>query len=366
MFKNISLTRQVLERHSHTMRQFIDFRQTTLPNSTGIIEATNSSGLSFTILPDRGLDIWTAAYNGLPLTWISQGAPYAPDFGQSWLEQFNGGLLVTCGLTHVGPPEVDSITGERRDIHGKYSRLRALHVGVRTLGWDGDRYTLELSGVLAEVGWFPQQLRLERTYSMTLGAPRIDISDRVTNVGDTLTPLMVLYHFNFGYPVIAAGTELHTPYESVRPRDDPARAGYDGWPVYEAPQALYAEQVFFHHVKRTANDPTVPAALIRGDGGLLLEWNSDELPYLTQWKNIRQGGYVCGVEPGNCIPEGQNAARASGRLRLLAPGESQTFSCALSVLPDANAVSAARARIDSLRMGGVPVRGVSLDDYPLP
>jgi hypothetical protein len=58
-----------------------------------IVEAYNSSGLTFTILPDRGLDIWQASYNGRPLTWIAlaPGSPYQPDMGQEWLRQFNGG-----------------------------------------------------------------------------------------------------------------------------------------------------------------------------------------------------------------------------------------------------------------------------------
>src|SRR5436190_5200314 len=124
------LTREAVERHSLDMRQFIDFRQSTLPNGMRIIEAYNSSGLTFTILPDRGMDIWTAHFNGVPLTWISQGSPHPADFGQTWLQQFNGGLLTTCGLTHVGPPEKDDVTGEARGIHGDYTRLRAQDIWV--------------------------------------------------------------------------------------------------------------------------------------------------------------------------------------------------------------------------------------------
>lgn len=70
------LTRDEVERHSLDMRQFIDFRQATLPNGMRIIEAYNSSGLTFTLLPDRGMDIWMAHYKGVPLTWISQGSPF--------------------------------------------------------------------------------------------------------------------------------------------------------------------------------------------------------------------------------------------------------------------------------------------------
>lgn len=65
------LDRDALARHSVEPRQWMDFRQATLPDGQRIIDATNSSGLAYTILPDRGLDVWTATYNDRPLTWIS-------------------------------------------------------------------------------------------------------------------------------------------------------------------------------------------------------------------------------------------------------------------------------------------------------
>src|SRR5215207_5289858 len=99
-------TREQFERHSVDMRQFIGFRPSTLTNGMRIIDAYSVSGLHFTILPDRGFDIWAADYKGIPLTWISQGSPHQPDFGQSWLRQFNGGLMVTAGLMNVGGEEI--------------------------------------------------------------------------------------------------------------------------------------------------------------------------------------------------------------------------------------------------------------------
>src|SRR5262245_2437740 len=129
--------RPTVEKHSLDMRQFIDFRQATLPNGLRTVEVYNGSGLTFTLLPDRGLDIWTAHYKGKPLTWISQGSPFPPDFGQSWLRQFNGGLMTTCGLTHAGPPETDDQTGEIRDLHGKFTRLRAGSLQING-GWMSD------------------------------------------------------------------------------------------------------------------------------------------------------------------------------------------------------------------------------------
>ncbi len=327
-------TRQEIEHHSVDMGQFADFRQSTLENGMRIIEAYNSSGLTFNVLPDRGLDIWQAFYNGLSLTWCAQGSPYPPDMGQEWLRQFNGGLRVTCGLTHVGPPETDAITGQWRDIHGLYSRLRASDVQVSRQWNAKNQYTIELSGVVCESVLFSEQLRLERIYRLTLGEPTIEIFDQITNLGDMPSPLMVLYHFNVGFPMVGAGARLHTPDENVIPRDDHAVPGLDRWADYDAASAQYAEQVFFHHVK-AGQDGMSEALLTRNNLGLAIRWNTSTLPYLTQWKNTRQGVYVSGIEPSNCLPEGQNRARESGRLVMMEPGESREFSCSLTLLGDA-------------------------------
>jgi len=355
------LAREQIERHSLDMRQFIDFRQSWLANGMRLIEAYNGSGLSFTILPDRGLDIWTAHYNGVPLTWVAQGSPFAPDFGQPWLRQFNGGLLTTCGLTHAGPPETDPRTGEVRDLHGRYTRLRATGIAA-TGAWVNSGYLMELSGTVAESALFGEQLRLDRTYRMALGEPSIEITDSVTNVGDMPAPLMVLYHVNLGYPLISQDTTFDSAYHGVYPRDAEARKGTHRWADYDAAIPGYAEQVYFHHVKADPNGQSA-AALLQKSFGLLYTWDTSTLPYITQWKNVRQGIYVCGVEPGNCLPEGQNAARESGRLVMLEPGAEQRFSLKLTVLDGAEAVEAARGRIADLRATGTPLAHCNLHGY---
>ena len=352
--------RDTLEQHSVDLRQFIDFRQSTLPNGMRVVDVHNSSGLTFTLLPDRGLDLWTATYNGAPLTWISQGAPHPPDFGSPWLRQFNGGVLVTCGLRHVGPPEVDDRSGETRDLHGDFTRLRAY--GITTHGgWAGDAYKLELTGTVAEASLFGEQLRLTRTYRVTLGEPSVEIVDTVENLYDTPAPFMLLHHFNFGYPLVQDGVMFHVAGAQVYPRDLTARAALQEWNRYNAATPHHLEEVFFHQVMAGA-DGLALAALASDSFGLQIEWDTTHEPYLTQWKNYRRGIYVCGVEPGNCVPEGQNRARRDGRLVMLEPGERQVFRNRLTVLPDAAAVTAMQERVAALKLHGRAV-AVSLADY---
>lgn len=347
------LTRETLARYSVDLRQFIDFRQSTLPTGQRIVEAYNASGLAFTLLPDRGLDIWHASYNGMPLTWISQNSPHAPDFGANWLRQFNGGLLVTCGLRHAGHPEVDDVTGEQRDLHGAYTRLRTGSLSTNGM-WLGDRYVLELTGAVAESSFFGEQLRLTRTVRMALGEPWLEIRDHVENVGDAPSPLMHVHHINFGYPLVHEGVELLSATVAAYPVDDNARRGLARRSHYDAASAQRPEEVFFHHV-RTDADGTAVAALVSATSGVQVEWDATQAPYLTQWKNFRQGVYLNGVEPGNCLPEGQNRARRSGRLVMLAPGDACTMRTRIAILPDAAAVQAVRDRVAKLEATGIPV-----------
>jgi hypothetical protein len=368
-------TREEIERHSLDMRQFIDFRQSTLPNGMRIIDAYNSSGLTFTLLPDRGLDIWTAHYKGIPLTWISPGSPHPPDFGRGWLEQFNGGLLTTCGLTHVGPAEVDDVTGERRDIHGKYSRLRAENVQIANSHYEPvslaedeppyERYELIICATVHQSSLFGEQLELRRTIWQSLAQPDIGLSDHITNIGDKPAPLMLLYHLNLGFPLIQEGSQLYLNAEKVYPRDAAAKAGYETWARYDAPTSSYPEQVFFHHLKTISDGGFARMLLVNAteDLGLKLQWDTGNLPYFTQWKNTRQGIYVCGFEPGNCIPEGQNAARKNGRLVMLEPGQSIDTYWSLDILEGSDRVKGYKAILSQNDSERIPIKNCQLDDY---
>ncbi|MBL8162596.1 MAG: aldose 1-epimerase family protein [Anaerolineae bacterium] len=368
-------TESEIQRHTLDLRQFIEYRESTLPNGMRIIDARSASGLSFTLLPDRGLDIWSAHYKGIPLTWLSPGSPHPPDYGQAWLQQFNGGLLTTCGLAHVGPPEVDEATGARRDLHGNYTRLRAQDVYVDTklsghwITEDHDthrRYELELNATIYESSLFGYQYKVQRKYWLSMHQPDIGIRDVVTNIGDQPAPLMLLYHINVGYPLVQAGAQLVTPHERVYPRDAAARAGFDTWSRYEAALPGYAEQVFFHKLMTSRQENAHVQVLLTNaqeDFGFKVTWDPATLPYLTQWKNTRQGIYVSGIEPGNCIPEGQNAARKNNRLQLLQPGESVETYVAMDVLDGSDSVKAHKDGILSTQRDGQPIAACHLDDY---
>src|SRR5262249_49760068 len=114
-------------------------------------EFRTGTGFQFTVLIDRGLDIAAAEYCGRPLAWRSLTSDAHPMYyepeGLGWLRTFYGGLLVTCGLTFVGAPEVDR--GQPQGLHGRVSHIPATNVWADGT-WEGDNYRFWLRGKLRE------------------------------------------------------------------------------------------------------------------------------------------------------------------------------------------------------------------------
>ena len=50
-----------------------------------------------------------------------------------------------------------------------------------------------------------------------------------------------------------------------------------------------------------------------------VSWSLDTLPILAQWKNMKSGDYVLGLEPSSCYIMGRERERKEGRLMTLEP-----------------------------------------------
>jgi hypothetical protein len=306
------------------------------------------SGFRFQVLLDRGLDVGAAEQAGRPLAFLhpALGAPALHERpGIGWLRTFGGGLVTTCGLDHFGPPDPE---GEGYGLHGRASHLPAESVRVRQ-EWHGDEYVLELEGETRQARLFGENLRLERRISTRLGATGLVLEDRVTNEGFRPAPLAVLYHCNFGFPVVSPDSVLLVRDRSVRPRDEAARAGLADHLRFGPPQAGFAEQVFFHDPEVGGDGLASAAIANRALGfGAYLRWRAAELPVLAHWKMTGEGEYVCGLEPStHAMTPTRREQREAGSLRDLAPGESVSFRLEIGALPDADAVAAFREGVRS-------------------
>jgi hypothetical protein len=282
----------------------------------------SGAGLEFTVNIDRGFDIGEASLHGINVTWRSSAGaahPYAHQHDAvGWLKRFPGGLVTTCGLDNVGP------VSSGRPLHGTHSERPARLLCCQTLEQEG-AWLLTLCGEVTSYQLFGPHIVLTRRICCELGRNRLWLYDTITNRGFTPTPILLLYHCNFGYPLLSEASRLELE-SSVIPRDDAAAKGLARWNAFHPPQAGYAEQVFLHDATPGADGQvTLTLANPERQLAVTLSYDKATLPCLSQWKQLGEGAYVLGLEPGTCYPLGFEAEQAAGRVVMLAPQAQQHF-----------------------------------------
>jgi hypothetical protein len=305
------------------------------------LQFRNPSGLQFVVMPDRGMDIASVDFRGVPLNWRSGTGVVSADRSSAreweWLRGFTGGMLVTCGLSNVGDPCTDRGAYQEREHfggHGRISNVPAREVSHRA-GWDGERYLLRAQGTLIEASAQGENFSLTRTVETEMGKTSIRVGDLVTNRSFYTVPHMFLYHINVGWPLLDEGARLHARIGAARgldgtPERDLGRLTELGAPKADAPELVFVLDIVpdsggFCHVAFVNRR-------LAGGLALTLRYRTAEMPYFNLWKRLGRGEYVVGLEPGNCTVQGRVAQRERGDLRTLAPQESASYGMEFGIL----------------------------------
>ncbi|WP_020601649.1 aldose 1-epimerase family protein [Spirosoma spitsbergense] len=318
-----------------------------LDNGTGrgtrVAWINTGTGLRYKVVLDRAMDIFDAFFNQHSLTWLSHTGITTPepfsDRGADWLRTFGGGLLTTCGLSHVGGPEQDA-HGER-GLHGQISNSPAEIESIIQPDLLTGKLDMSITGRMKETKIFGPSLELKRTLSGVLGQPIIRIHDEVTNRGNTIVPHMLLYHFNFGWPLVDKGTRFvwrgNWQAREGGINDQIFRDGYD-FKTCPAPLDSHSgsgEAVAFIDVAHDGmGECTVGLYNAKLGLAVSMRFQKEQLPWLTNWQHWGKGEYVTGLEPGTHPPIGQARAREQNTLLFLEPGQTRTYDLELEVLTD--------------------------------
>ncbi len=313
----------------------------------------NGTGLEISVLVDRGMALYDVSYKGIPLAFKTPLGPIHPnacsDKGFDFLNGFPGGFLTPCGLCNVGSPCVED--GREFGLHGRIGILPASQIASGGTWTHDGGYELAVSGVVRETRLFGENLSLTRKIYTRMGEPRFWIEDAVENKGQDPVPLMFLQHINLGFPLVDEGAYLLVSPCETQPRDDHAEKGAHQWRRFVAPQKEFAEQVFYHDCNAD-EEGFVHVALInrqfeQGNGiGVCLQYKKEEYPVLVQWKMMKQGCYVCGLEPANCHVQGRMAERERGTLQHIGPGEIRAFNLEIGVLHGAKELDSVENAFD--------------------
>lgn len=331
--------------------QFGGIETSVLDNGAGrgtrIAWINTGAGLRYKVVIDRGMDISEASFNQHNLAWISQPGVTSPEpmslHGLDWLRTFGGGLLTTCGLSYFGPPENDE-HGER-GLHGLISNQRAEIESIIQPDPRIGRMEMSITGIVRETKIFGPNLVLRRTISGKLGEPVIRIHDEVANLGNTATPHMILYHCNFGWPLVDEGADIlwkgkwqsggRESDNAIFSRDNDFRKCQPPRPDHNAD----GEAVAFIDPETNSQGRCVCGLYNRNIGiALALRFSKSQLPFLTNWQHWGKGEYVTGLEPGTNPPSGQAKARADNKLIHLQPGETKTYDLEIEIIQGENSI----------------------------
>lgn len=312
---------------------------------TSTLRVRTARGLEFWVVPDKGMDIYEASFRGRSLCWHSPTGMVHPAFysnrGLEWLKGFTGGLLTTCGLSTAGAPSRDQ--GEDLGLHGSISNTPAESVSWSE-NWDHDDCHFRISGSMRESSVHGPNLVLHRIITSSLNATSFILHDVVENQGVRTAPLMVLYHFNFGFPLLTSRSKVYAPSLRVTPIDDFSRASVDQWDLFDTPTLGLAEKVYFHDMN-SGDSGKVTVVLVSDHEdpafGISMVYDSSTLPMFNQWKMTAANHFVLGLEPANCNTQGRERERQQGTLQSLEPGERKEFKVEIRVLEDETSVKEA-------------------------
>ena len=303
----------------------------------------NGRGITMTVLADRGLDIPFLRFKGVNVGFgakVGLRGPhlYTEDAGRGFLRQFYAGMLTTCGLTYAGSSCEDG--GVKLGLHGPYSNTPAAHVNCDSVVED-DEIVLRLLGEVREACFFGDNLVLSREIRLHTEKNAYEVIDSVENQGQLAAPLMMIYHINFGYPMLDEGTRIYVNAAKVEPRDDFARQGLDIYDRMEAPGVGREEQCYFH-----TGFPQNGLAVVHNEKlgmAAALRFDAKAMPLLCEWKCMRAGDYALGMEPTTSGVLSRPEARESGLLVTLEPGQVYRAGFAMELTDDSAAIEALKA-----------------------
>jgi hypothetical protein len=173
---------------------------------------------------------------------------------------------------------------------------------------------------------------MKRTISAEIGISKIVIEDKVTNLGNLPVPHMLLYHCNFGWPLIDEGTEIIWEGKWKSRGSSLDNFIFNKNSKYKICKSSIdehngaGESVAFIEIAPKSSG-ICECGFINHKLGLkvVLRFKKDQLPWLTNWQHWGKNEYVTALEPGTHPPIGQAAARKNNSLLFIQPGEIRNY-----------------------------------------
>ena len=306
------------------LSQLFDVRQYKLvggkADGVNAVEIWNGDALTVTILPDRGMDIYSVRYNNKEMSYHSPSGIVHPafynDVGPKWLRTFQGGFLATCGVENIGGADEERGEG----LHGRHNHTPAENVCVWVDLEDGEPVA-KVSGIVRHALIFGVRYTVKRTFTFKRNQNSFTFRDEITNNGFTTKPLYLLYHFNLGYPLISESTQLLIDAVKIIPQNDFAAPMLKDWNKMTPPEPDYRQRNYYHYLEASEDGWRSYAVQNKAiDTRMTVRFHSPIMDKIFQWKNLAAGDYIMGLEPASMLMLGKESEKA-GELKYLGTGE---------------------------------------------
>ena len=318
-----------LMKYMGSMQQEAYVRPVTLTEgrSSGLKAYEVKNGpMTYQLLADKCLDMGALSYKGINMSFLSkpglQGRNQYDTNGMEAQRSIMGGMFFTAGLESICAP--CNIDGVDYPMHGRMRTTPGEHLSADAY-WEKDEYHLTVKGEMREAALFGENMVLRRKIETVYGSRIITMTDEIENESFREEPMMLLYHINLGWPFLSEETQLYIPTRQVLARDEDARGHEDAYDRMDPPKDNEPEYVFIHDLAKDAHGRTFVLAVNRALGlGLMIDWNTDNLPYFMEWKSTASGDYVIGLEPANSSVYGRPWHEEHGGPHKLAPFAKET------------------------------------------
>lgn len=230
-----------------------------------------------TVLKDRCLDIADLSHKGVNIGFISKNGIVAQPY--EFERAFGGGFLHTCGLDSIG-------ANPGHAQHGNIHFIPAESVTI-------DKSEVSVSGVMKDTQLFSRNLSLKRKITLKYGSSKLIIEDEIFNEGFVAENYALLYHFNLGYPLIDAGTQISGEIITSEGANDYASSGIKDALIMEQACDGGRERVFYHQMR----EGKLKVENNKLKKSVSFSYDNATLPYLIEWKSMISGDYALGIEP---------------------------------------------------------------------
>lgn len=276
----------------------------------------NGSGLDFTVLEGRSLEIYDLTYKGINIPFYYKNGLMAPEripiASNEYKNYGSGGFMYTSGLMNSGPENI--CDGLFHPLHGRISLSSVKNVETFSGYNEEGEFELRMRGTSSESRLFEHNLQLQRTLSTKFNSNILKIQDKVINNTCRDEQFAIMYHMNLGFPFLSEHTKIQVPKETEsKPIDAWSDKHFDSRFDMMSPTDNFTEVLYIHDIPADDNGNCVLSVInVQLKLKLIISFKKQAIPYLVEWKSMGSGDYSLGLMPSTSTMQGRSKELEKG------------------------------------------------------